>query len=446
MTKESRIGASIFARVVRRTGLTARTILAIGDALFLAWAYPGYMSTDSQNQLMEARSGNFSDAHPPLMSAIWRVLDMVVSGPLLMLLLQSTLFLGGLYVILKRFLSPRGAAIAASAILLFPPVMSTMAVIWKDSQMAGFLVAGTALLLDPRLRVRIGGLALLVAACAVRHNGFAAIVPLVIFLFEWRVGMRVWRRLAVTAAAAVLAVGAMFLVTRVLTVQPIKLTPAYQDIVGVIAFSEERSDAELREMLRGLNLVKDTNLQARCKRLYELRGAWRITQGDDALMRYPANPAEWDALSRAWKDLVLGDPGAYFAFHWDMFSRMLGVDEVPRAPVYNLFVEFDAAVPEIQHNAGPSSFQIRYGRVLYWISDETPLFQPYLYALLGLVLLALFVRDRLTAGLIASGFLYELSFFPVGADPDYRYSHWMITTVVIATVILILQRMRRPAT
>jgi hypothetical protein len=129
-----------------RVRLGERSILAIGYVLFLVWAFPGFMSTDSQVQLLEARSGKYSDAHPPLMSAYWRLLDAFISGPILMLLLQSTLFLGGLYVIMKRVLSPKGAAIAASAILLFPPVMTTMAVIWKDSQMAGFLVAGAACL------------------------------------------------------------------------------------------------------------------------------------------------------------------------------------------------------------------------------------------------------------------------------------------------------------
>jgi hypothetical protein len=80
---------------------------------------------------------------------------------------------------------------------------------------------------------------------------------------------------------------------------------------------------------------------------------------------------------------------------------------------------------------------------MYVIAELTPLFHPWIYAVIGLLLLALCVRDRLTAALITSGLLYELSYFPVGADPDYRYSHWMITSVVIATVILFVQRLRK---
>ena len=425
-----------------RIALRERTILVIGFGLFLVWAFPGYMSTDSAIQLMESRSGKFSDAHPPLMSAYWRLLDAFVSGPVLMLLLQSLLFLGGLYVLLKRFLAPPAAAITASAILLFPPILTPMAAIWKDSQMAGFMMAGIAAMLSARLKIRIVGLGLLVAACAVRHNGFAAVVPLVFFMFEWRSGMQWWKRTAYAIAAAVLAVAAMFAVTKVLTTQAIPLTPAFQDIVGIIAFSGEKSDAELREILRGLPLESDVDIQARCKRLYDARGPWRITQDTDRLMRYPSTPAEWDALRRAWKHLVFDEPGAYFAWHWDTFKRVLGVDEVPRAPVYNLFVEVEYAVVELTHSAGHSTAQIYLSRAFYWLADYTPLFRPWMYAVIGLLLLVLFCRDRVTAGLLTSGFLYQLSFFPVGADPDYRYSHWMITTTVIATVILFVQRRR----
>ena len=166
--------------------LSPRAILVLGFALFLVYAFPGYMSTDSVQQLTEARSGHFSDGNPPLMAAQWWLLDRIVSGPILMLLLQGCLFLGGVYVLLQRVLRPRGAAWAAIGILLFPPVLATMAVIWKDAQMAAYLVVGIAAIIQPRLRTRLIGIGLLVAACSIRHNALAAVVPLVAILFEWR--------------------------------------------------------------------------------------------------------------------------------------------------------------------------------------------------------------------------------------------------------------------
>ena len=90
---------------------------------------------------------------------------------------QPALFLGGLYALLRHRLAPRQAAAAAVALLLFPPILGTMAVIWKDSQMAAYLVAGIAALLGERLRHRLIGLVLMSAACAFRYNAAAAVLP-----------------------------------------------------------------------------------------------------------------------------------------------------------------------------------------------------------------------------------------------------------------------------
>src|SRR5437588_4674599 len=108
----------------RLTALRPRTILAIGFACFLLYAFPGYMSSDSVVQLVEARSGVRTDLHPPLMAFEWGLLDAIVAGPVLMLCLQGLLGLVGLYTLLRRVVSPRAAAVTASVVLLFPPVLT----------------------------------------------------------------------------------------------------------------------------------------------------------------------------------------------------------------------------------------------------------------------------------------------------------------------------------
>jgi|MudIll2142460700_1097286.scaffolds.fasta_scaffold03127_3 hypothetical protein len=423
--------------------LSPRQILVLGFGCFLLWGFPGYMSTDSAIQLAEARAVRFSDGHPPFMAAEWLLLDKLVSGPLLMLVLQGLLFLGGLYFLLKRLVSERTAAWTAVAILLFPPVMTPMAAIWKDSQMAAYLVAGTAAVIQPRLRTRIFGLVLLTIACALRHNAVAAVVPLVFFLFEWKPGIRWWKRFAILFAAMVFTFGAAFAVTRVLAIEHVRLTPAFSDIVGVLAYTHDRTDEDLDHVLRGTTLAHHTDIQQRARRIVELRGQWRITLGDDWLFDYPQTPAHWAALNRAWKELVFDDPHAYLEYHWVLFARLLGLGEIPRAPVYNAFLEMEVAMSEVDHNASASFIQLWLGKAFYWLADHTPLFRPYFYVLIAFGLIALCCRDRLTLALFLSGFLYELSFFPVGVDPDYRYSHWMISAICIASVILFLQRRAR---
>src|SRR5204863_4843679 len=120
-----------------------------GWLLFVVYSYPGYMSTDSVDQLLQARGANeIHDWYPPVMAVMWRVTDAIVAGPFPMLVIQSCAFLLGLAALLRHVLAPRRAAIVAAVVLLLPPVLTPMAVIWKDSQMAGFLVAGIACLLS----------------------------------------------------------------------------------------------------------------------------------------------------------------------------------------------------------------------------------------------------------------------------------------------------------
>ena len=430
----------------RAAASSPRALLAIGFALFLVYAFPGYMSSDSVLQLTEARSHVLSDAHPPFMAALWGVLDALVSGPILMLLLQGGLFLVGLQRLFARVLTPRAAAVVACAVLLFPPVLTPMAVIWKDSQMAAFLIAGTAALLDPRRSVRLGGLALMAAGCAFRHNAFAAAVPVVGLLFVWRPDARGWRRYACSTLAAIVVVGSALGINRLLTVKHQRLTPAFTDITGVLVFTRDRTDDDLRTVLRGTPLHVTTNIQAAARAIYSPRNAWQVTRGEGRLFDDAKQPAQWEALDRAWKELVTGDWGAYLQSRWATFRELLGLsDEDLMAPVWNQFLEAPEQVGWIEHQAGWSEAQRVLGLAFDWLAYDTPLFRPYLYVLIALALLAL-CRERLAFALLASGLLYELSFFPAAGTVDYRYSHWMILTTCLAGVLVFVQRVTRGVT
>ncbi|CAN5918895.1 hypothetical protein BH11MYX2_BH11MYX2_15110 [soil metagenome] len=430
------VGAWVAAR-------SSRQVFAFGFLVFVLYGFPGYMSTDSYNQLLEARALSFSDGHPPFMAAEWSLLDRIIRGPLLMLLAQGVLFLYGARLIFARVFGAKGSAWASIVLLLYPPVLTCMAVIWKDSQMAAFLLAGTGLILQPRLRTRLFGVGLLVVASLLRHNGMAAVLPIVVLVFEWRSGLRLARRIAFVGGAAIVVIALTLGVSRLLTSSHVRLTPAFSDIVGVIAYTEPRTDEDLRHLLRGTPLVMDDGIQAGAEILCILRGANRITQGDERLFSYPRTDEEWNALNRSWKELVLGDPLAYLAFHWELFARMIGTSEMPRASAWEGFLEAPEQGIPIEHDASPSHFQGWMWWLCAWISDNTPLFVPCVYLFAALLLMLLVSRDRLTFALLSSGVLYTLSFFPAAAEPDYRYSHWAILSISVAIVLLFVERYRR---
>ena len=67
-----------------------------GFLLYVGFFYPGFMSTDSAVQILQARQGVYSDWHPPAMAYLWGLLESItVPGPAGMLILQSALIWGG---------------------------------------------------------------------------------------------------------------------------------------------------------------------------------------------------------------------------------------------------------------------------------------------------------------------------------------------------------------
>src|SRR5688500_9991157 len=101
-------------------------ILLVGWIAFCVYSYPGLMSTDSVDQLLQARTGPLHDWYPPVMARLWRFTDRLIAGPFPMLAIQSVTFLVGLAVILRRFLTPRVAALIAALTLVSPPVITSM--------------------------------------------------------------------------------------------------------------------------------------------------------------------------------------------------------------------------------------------------------------------------------------------------------------------------------
>jgi hypothetical protein len=426
--------------------LPPRWVLGIGFAVAVLYGFPGYMSTDSVTQLIEARAGAVRSMHPPIMAKLWWFLDSIVAGPLLMLMLQNALMLFGLHRIFVRFATPKRAAWIAIGILLYPPVLTTMAVIWKDSQMVAYLVAGTAAMLDERLRVRILGIVLLVVACAYRHNAAAAVVPIVILVFEWRSPISWTKRISVIGGLSVVCVILGIGLTRVLSVSPARVTPVIADVSGMIAFTEPRSDEDLRQVLRGVPIAVNAGIQERARKLYMMGGVGRLTMSDERVFLNPSNEAEWLAFGRAWTELFTDDPGSYFASHWFLYRRVIGLDETPRATVWDGFLEDGEQRWSVSHDARWGGLQRWIKDACAFVSDHTPLFRPWIYAAIAVLILITAARSRIAWALLTSGILYELTFFIANADPDYRYSHWMITSTCIGIVIVFLQRSKARAT
>ena len=430
--------------------VSPRLLLAISWVGFLIYAWPGYMSFDSVFQLGESRNWEFSEQHPPPMAALWRLVELFVAGPTGMLLIQSACFLVGTYLLLRHWMSDRAAAACAGLVLWFPVCCATMAVIWKDSQMMGFLLLGTALLLSPRRRVRLIALGFIWLATAMRHNALAITFPIVVLLFQW--SHHGWKRYAISMLTWLAITLSVQTTIKLMVQEPAYLWhtgQALDDIVGTVRNMGPISDDELRTDLRGIPLQPTTkaNLQAQLSAPLEpwdyAWGTWRIMY---SFFGHPANATERAAVTRAWKKLVLGHPAAYLVHRWHIFEQVANLVNVPDDPppsvIYTWFVDVQdpyASAERAEHDASPGAIQDALRDALTWTS-RTGLFQVWAYVLLSLLLLPFCIRDRALFALVASGLTGEAVLFIVAPVTDFRYSFPVVVTTVIALFALIAKR------
>ncbi|MFT3694630.1 MAG: hypothetical protein QM831_15885 [Kofleriaceae bacterium] len=400
--------------------MRAWKILGLFWLLFLLYAYPGYASPDTNLQLYLARTGTMADWHPPMMAFAWRYVEYIWAGTLPMLLIQSGAFLFGLERILREFFKPRTAAIVAGSILLFPPVLTVMAVVWKDCQMAGMLLGGAALLLSERRRWKVLGCFCFFYATGVRYNALAATLPLVVLLFDW--GYVRWRRYVLALGVWLVITAAGSLANSWIT--DIKDYPwvnsvALLDMAGTVKYSHVTDDAEIQKMLEGAPLVPKDHIAEKIRTKYLPTAHYQLTHEDDRIFDLGGDPAK---VKAAWMRTVLGHPTAFIWHRWKVFRECLGMTSRGVAgPVETGGVE------------NPSKIQKVWQRVVNWIS-LTWLYRAFIYFFIAFYLFV-YARSRIEIALLLSGILTELSLFAGAPSNDYRYSHWMITCVVICTAI-----------
>lgn len=449
------------AQAIGRAGrsvaaLSPRTVLAIAWAILIVYAFPGQMTQDSFDHLREARDRIYSDAHPPIISLVWKLTEYVVAGPFGMLLIQSALLLFGLYAILRRTLAPRRAAWGTLAVFAAPQVLSVMAVVWKDCMMAGLLAVGTAGLLsahDRRWR-RLAGLAAMAGASAFRYNAFGATLPLVVLLFEWRPQLPWLRRYALAGAAWLATTLAAFGIGAALTDKPMHYwhsSLAIHDIVGTLARVDgELSDDALRAELAGTGVLVDRDIHAAIRRVYTPRDFFPILL-DPAHRLWqlpingyvPAPQAQRDAIARAWWHAIESHPWAYVRHRLAVTAAAIDLGstrELGRpAPRQYGYPDHAARQGVLTH---PSWLQRRLSRAVHWLSVHTPLFVPWIYIALSLVLLPLARRHRDVLALVLSGLVMESSLLVLAHSRDYRYSHWLVITTMLACIVLAVRRYR----
>jgi hypothetical protein len=384
------------------------------------------------------------------MSAIWGVLDRVVPGPLAMLVLQCGLFLAGLYVLLRRRMAPRRAAVLTLVIFAAPPNLTMLAVILKDSLMCGALLAGIAALTSDDRRWRLASLPLFALAAGLRYNAVAVVVPLLMWLSPWprtRPGGAPAGWLLRAAAGAVIGLGvtgAAWAANRALTdveTHPFHVSVAPMDYVGTLHFADPLTDDEVRALLEGVPLGPSRDLQAHASALYDpLRWWGGLIRGPERFFDEPLTPEARAAVTAGWWRLVREHPGAYLANRADMFRELIGLTDNKFTPVYGARHE-RAMLREIQQPERERNVvQHWLSRRMEFLGRHSLIFRPYVYLVMALALAIVLWRDRLVIALIASAFANLALLFVASPSPDIRYIHWAMLIAMIGLAIRLFGR------
>lgn len=444
-------------------------IMAIGMAshVFLHFT-PGALSQDSFSILAQARAGIFEDGHPPLMAAIWRVIDKLLPGSIGVLLLNLGLFYGGLLLIF-RWALPRYKGWVLPAFLvagMFPPVLGILGAIWIDITMAGFfllalgifLIGSTCASKGQRATLYFATLLCTFLGIAIRHNAAAAGAPLItFFLFQIiRSKGSLLTRVIAAMIGGLLVTVLLFLgarqVSSILTDVPRHLwrVAAVYDIAG--------TSHQENVYLFYPDVIKDNSLD-NVRTLYSPRSLAPLFLGQQihALPEHQmaeakplqlnlSNTSLDERLSSNWMSVIFEHPAAYLRHRYNVFTSL-----ITRSPWGLWAPVFDAVYP---NDLGIAERPVR--RSVYfdwskWLVLHTPLFIPLSYlilngvALLPTLLLGLRLQNQpllVAAALYGSGLAHMAGLFLTAASADFRYSHWLITATVLATSLVALEMAR----
>ena len=411
---------------------TPRHILCIGWIVFTLGAYPGFMTSDGVLQLYTVRSGDYTD-YSPVMTAIWGVFEYVVSGPFPMLALQSGLFLFGLQALLARVLSPRAGALAAGAVLMFPPVYAVMAVIWPESLMAGAVLAGLAAALDERRSWKIAGALLVAIAIACRPEIKLALIPLALLV----VPAQVWWRRAAIAIGLVLGLSIVAGLTNYVLV--VKDTHSEQqlelvDLTGTMRRAKLKKIDVLEAAFAGLPIADHAQFKTQLSSSSDALNWVPLTHGEKRLFEIITTDDEAAALARDHRSVIAHHTKAYLTHRWAMTRALLAITGTPQ--IVDDFGDPDLMAP-LHHRATSSDWQRGWKIIVRW---TTPIFRPWIWLVLLVVAIILVRRKPILRALAISGLVHELVICFVAPGADFRYSHWLVVTACIALVARAMSR------
>jgi hypothetical protein len=429
-------------------GVSGYLVCLAGFVLTVAAFYPGVMSPDSIDQWGQGRAWDFYDIHPPIMSALWGLLDRVWAGPAGMLLFHNALFWGAaaLFWRLTRERS-RALSLAFAAFGFMPQVLALLGSIWKDVGLGASLFMASAFLYGAERR---GWRYALLAACPLLFYGYGArlnAAPAVLPLALWSavIACRQFPRLAARAASfkllpVLLGVAYFVALTAAVAVVTQALTHGrtlypFQQVMlhDLAAVSKETG----RSHFPGYVTAAENFSLGGVSGQYTAEWVNTLIYGDPPPLKSTRDPENIRSLRAAWWEAVSHNKSAYLGHRWAVFRNLTGLGT---PMVYKAFNPATGMNNPPEFRTRPNALT-RALTSYFFLFANSPFFRGFIWILVCAALVYLSLRLRLKGDLGAvfalssSGLAYAAAYFFVTPSSEFRYLWW---TVLAASVSAIL--------
>ena len=444
----SRVGRQLNSDVVRSSGYI---IAACGFMLCVTVFYPGYMSPDSVDQLNQARMWNFSDIHPPMMSAIWSVADKIIAGPFGMLLLHNAIFWGAAALFWRA--TWRTSVLLGLSLTLFPfmpQVLALLSSIWKDIGLGAALFMASALLYTSRQANSklslFAALPFLAYGYSVRWNAAPALLPLCLwagmiacralpFLERRARGLKIMP--VVCGVFLFLCLSGVVLVsTRVLTGGRTMYPSQQVMLYDLAAISLARGESLFP---RYISERENFSLQLISER-YNSGWVNQLIYAEPVPLIISVNAADISDLRASWRQAVAGNKLAYLKHRWNVFSTLLGFNTVD---VWMSFNPSDGYNPREYRR--PRGSVNRALTSYFFCFSNSLLFRGFFCFLIFAGLIYFSLRSKIRGDmefvcvLSMSGLLYIVAYFFVTPSSEYRYLWWSVLAACVSLLFFIRQ-------
>lgn len=412
--------------------------------------YPGFMSYDTLHALRSARNGVTDSMWPPMVSYVWRAVDLVSYNPAAMHFSQVFLLL--ISVFIAVFLFTRKIIYATIFLFIYlsiPAVLGTIAAIWKDVLMAAFFLAGFSVILSMRLVINRWGFVLLSLLAALliflgvcsRHNAITGAVPLLFYLAlvvclrVLKTPLRLW--LCVILFGSVLTSTVFFTKTLIDNYS----LPSFEKLsnsTNAFIRAVRVLDVAGASLCVGSNLFADIapNLS-----LAEISGGYdprHINLSKGLLERVAVD----SRIDKVWLSVAVHHPICFFNNKYQLTKYLVGANKGAQ------FLITSPSVDKNEYGYSLSESSLRDAIVAYIVhASKLPFLKPWF---LYLISIAAFVHLNRVSALTAdhltiflSGVFYFASLVVFGNAADARLPFYTTTTLSMFTFISMIEFKKR---